>query len=195
MRAFLAVPADPGWVESVRMLVGRIRPRLPRASWARPEAWHLTLKFLGEVTREAGARFAAAIAPRVADVRDAAIAADGPMVLPPRGPARVLGIGFAPGASLDALAGLSAAAEAAARELGNAPDDRAFRPHVTLARIRDPWPPAAVEEFRREVAATRLPPWPVRSVVLYESRLDPAGAVYTALAEWPTAATAVAVRG
>ena len=52
---------------SRRSRLGRERPearrsaaaRLPRASWTRPESWHLTLKFLGEITREAAERFAA----------------------------------------------------------------------------------------------------------------------------------------
>ena len=52
VRAFLAVPPDPGWAESVRELVSRLRPSLPSASWTRPASWHLTLKFLGEVPRE-----------------------------------------------------------------------------------------------------------------------------------------------
>jgi 2'-5' RNA ligase len=55
---------------------------------------------------------------------------------------------------------------------------------VTLARIRDPWPQAAVEEFCEAARAWDFPAWRVRSLVLYRSRLDPAGAVHTPLREW-----------
>ena len=58
MRAFLALPPDPAWTESARGLVAGLQPRLPPASWTRPEAWHLTLKFLGEIPADAAAAFA-----------------------------------------------------------------------------------------------------------------------------------------
>ena len=56
-----------------------------------------------------------------------------------------------------------------------------FQPHVTLARVRDPWPASAVESFRTGRRRVELPPWPVRSCVLFESRLEPSGAVHTPL--------------
>ena len=58
------------------------------------------------------------------------------------------------------------------------------RAHVTFARIRESWPPEAVEQYRREVTAWTFPPWLARSCVLFESRLGPEGAVHTPLYEW-----------
>jgi 2'-5' RNA ligase len=193
VRAFLAVPADPAWVDSAREMVGRLEPALPRASWTRPQAWHLTLKFLGEIDENAAARFSAAIGDAAGDAPESEVASGGAIVLPRRGRPRVLGVGFAPGPGLSSLARLAAKAEEAAVRIGVAPDGRPFHPHVTLARLRDPWPAGAVGAFRSEADRWVFPVWHVRSCVLYRSRLDPSGAVNTPLREWPIPARAAQV--
>jgi 2'-5' RNA ligase len=79
---------------------------------------------------------------------------------------------------------LASDAEDAARRVGADREDRPFRPHVTFARLRRPWPRAAVATYEREVGGWAFPLWPVRGCVLYSSRLGPEGAVHTPLAEW-----------
>ncbi len=187
MRAFLAVPADPAWAESASVLLASLRQSLPKASWTRPESWHLTLKFLGEVSQADAESFAGAMGPRVAEAVGGELVGARPVMFPPRGRPRVLGVGFAPGGVAETLEALGSAAEIEARKIGVAPDGKSFHPHVTLGRIRDPWPPAAVEEFARAVGGWTFPAWSVRSCVLYRSRLDPAGAVHTPIREWAMA--------
>lgn len=188
MRVFLAVPADADWVESARRLVGRLTPALPRASWTRPESWHITLKFLGDIPAEAAERFADAIDDCATAVPGGDLSGGGATLFPPRGRPRVLGIGFAPGSSaLAPLADLAREAETLGRRVGARAEDRPFRPHVTLGRVREPWPAAAIGAFRREADAWVFPEWPVRSCVLYESRLHPSGAIHTPLHAWTLA--------
>jgi 2'-5' RNA ligase len=189
VRVFLAVPGDPDWCASAREFGARWRPRLPPASWTKPESWHLTLRFLGEIDEEAAARFADAIGAST-EVPDVALPPGGPVVFPPHGRPRVVGVGFAPGAGVDAVAGVARTAERAARSIGCAPEERPYRPHVTLARLREPWGRGAVEAFREAAGAWPFPEWRVRAVVLYSSRLDPSGAVHTPLREWPEEAEA-----
>jgi len=190
VRAFLAVPADPAWVGSVRRLVEGLAPRLPRASWTRPESWHLTLRFLGEISEEAADRFAAHLDAAAANVLGGDLRASGPALLPSRGRPRVLGVDFEREGAAETLVEAARAAEAAARAVGCDPVERPFRPHVTLARLRDPWPKPAVEEAARAVREWTFPTWRVRSMVLYRSRLDPAGAVHTPVREWLAVAEA-----
>src|SRR5512141_321195 len=184
VRAFLALPTDPAWAASASEFVASLGCELPRASWTRPSAWHLTIKFLGEAPREALEAFAREIAPGASATVPGDLAPGGATVFPPRGPAKVLGIGFAPSAALDGLATLAAAAEAASRRLSLAREDREFHPHITLARVKDRWPRDPVARYRERAAAWRFPAWRARSCVLYASRLDAAGAVHTPLAEW-----------
>jgi 2'-5' RNA ligase len=184
VRAFLAVPPDPGWVESVTALVSQLRPSLPEASWTRPGSWHLTLKFLGEVPEETLEVFLSAFAPLAAERAPGELSAGGPVVLPPRGAARVLGIGFAESDGLEEIRRLAADAERIARHAGAEREDRPFRPHVTLARVRRPWPRAAVADYTAAVGSWSFPVWPAGGCTLYSSRLAPEGAVHTPIARW-----------
>ncbi|HYK42487.1 MAG TPA: RNA 2',3'-cyclic phosphodiesterase [Thermoanaerobaculia bacterium] len=195
IRAFLALPPDPEWGASAHALVEELRPASPPASWTRPSSWHLTVKFLGQATREALVSFAEAIALQASQMEPGDLPRGGPAVFPSRGPARVLAVGFAPAAALTGLERLAAAAENAARRLGLEREDRPFRPHVTLARLRARWPAAAVDRFRKTAASWPLPAWKARRCVLYASRLGPAGAVHTELAEWPLGAASASAAG
>ena len=66
-------------------------------------------------------------------------------------------------------------------------DQNEFKPHLTLMRIRDHWPPMAIDTFERSLADFQSPPFAVREVTLYLSRLNPQGAVHTALRAFPLA--------
>ena len=183
-RAFLAVPSDGLWVESARGLVARLEQSLPRASWTKPSSWHLTLKFFERITPGEARAFTAAIEPVAAGAVEGDIAASGAVVFPPRGHARVLGVGFASSPALEEITSVARDAEAVARGLGLQEERRPFHPHVTLARLRSPWPSEPVETYRKEVEGWTFPAWHVRSCVLYESRLLREGAVHTPLEEW-----------
>ena len=166
LRLFLAVPADPAWVGSARELVSGLRRATPDASWTRPESWHITLHFLGETSRTLADRFAAEIAPIVEGAAGGELQTSGAMVFPSRGPARVLAVGFAESA---ATASLGLIATEAARLSAQIQDPKPatqnrFHPHVTLARLRRPWPRQAVERFRAEVSEWR-PPSVARSLL------------------------------
>ena len=184
MRAFLAVPSDPMWVESARRLVEQLREKLPRASWTRPEAWHLTLHFLGELAEDAVARFAAEIEPVAMETVPGDLIARPATVFPDRGRPRVLGVGFEASPGVESVSTLAARAAEVAARLGLRTEDRAFHPHVTFARLRESWPRPAVDDYAREVEAWPFPAWNARSCVLFESRLEPAGAVHAPLHEW-----------
>ena len=185
MRAFLAVPSEAMWVESARGLVEKLGGSLPRAVWTRPESWHLTLRFLGDsVSPEFVSGLAEVMEAASLETVPGEILAGPPVVFPERGRPRVVGVGFLPSSGLESVSALAPRAEEAAVELGSPAEDRPFHAHVTFARIRESWPPEAVEQYRREVTAWTFPPWRARSCVLFESRLGPEGAVHTPLYEW-----------
>jgi 2'-5' RNA ligase len=184
MRVFLALPRDRMWIESARGFLESVRRGLPDASWTREESWHVTLKFLGEIEPDQAKAFAAAIAPKALGTVAGELPSGRPVVFPPRGHARVLGIGFGESPVLESIAALAGEAEAIARDMGAEPETREFRPHVTLARIKRPWPRGKVEAWREAAGAWRFPAWQVRSAVLYESRLGRDGATHIPLEEW-----------
>lgn len=183
MRLFVAVdPAEPERRRLAEELVVARRDG-PRAGWSAGHQLHLTLAFLGEV--EEG-RVGAVI-----DALGAAARAGGPFVcrfaaaggFPDLRRPRVLWIGFEPAAPLVALAGVVGAA---LRERGFPLERREAIPHLTLARIRHPWPPGETDRWAGRFADRMAgAPFVVDRLRLVRSRLDPRGAVHEGLAEFP----------
>ena len=116
--------------------VARLREAVDGVAWVAPENLHLTLKFLGgvDVARLALVRDALDSAVRGCPAFDFGVAGLGAFPTPTR--ARVIWAGAGQGGpELQALAGRVDRALAA---VGFAPEERAFSPHVTLGRMRDP---------------------------------------------------------
>ena len=196
VRAFLAVPSSQAWIESAQDLVARLRRSLPNASWTKPTSWHLTLVFLGEIPSVEARSFAEEFGPAARSFAGGEMSTSGAVVFPPHGPARVLAAGFASSATTESLVRLAREAHSiAARSIDRSTftDHKPFHPHVTLARIRRPWPPESVDSFREELDAWKFPPWPADRCVLYESRLERDGAVHTPMGEWHLAESAPGV--
>lgn len=165
--------------------------RAALAAWARaavgndPElrlvdagALHLTLAFLGERPDADAAVLAPALARvlgRSVPPRDACVLE--PLWLAPRRP-HVLTVAVAdPSGLLGAL--VSGVTDACARAIDWQPERRAFRPHVTVARVRR-------NAHVRPRALPALPdaaraPWATGGVTLLRSRTGGGGAQYEAL--------------
>lgn len=123
----LEVPAD------VCGILAALRTDLDGARWTRPEQLHLTLRFLGDTDAEQVPVLEAAFAEIT--VSPLALRFDDLAAFPsPRQP-HVLVAQVAPN---DALLDLQRQIETAVQALGWEPEDRPFRPHVTLARLKRP---------------------------------------------------------
>ncbi|HXI32185.1 MAG TPA: RNA 2',3'-cyclic phosphodiesterase [Vicinamibacterales bacterium] len=146
--------------------------------WVKPEQAHLTLVFIGNVD---DARVPAVVEAIRADIDAPPIDAvfEGAGVFPPRGAPRVLWIGV--GAGAGELVDLQRVLASRIAALGLPLEDRAFHPHLTLARWRESRP---ADRDRALAAAPRGVVGRARidGATLYQSRLSPAGPSYTALA-------------
>ena len=182
VRAFFAVEL-PELVrsEAVRV-VEALRLELPRGvRWVPDHNLHLTLKFLGQVSRDALPKLLARAAARL--VRETAfpVTLTGAGAFPNARGARVLWIGIGEGRGQ--LAKLARKLDAAGKGVGASRDRRPYRAHLTVGRLREP----------RPIALERVPGpdacgFSVDEVVLYESRLSSSGSVYTPLARLPLGA-------
>ena len=89
---------------------------------------------------------------------------------------------------LDALTRLQQDAEAAINGLGYPPEERPFRPHITLGRPRRNLSDAQRGRIGEVVAALAPPArvsWQVEAVDVMRSELHPSGARYTILGSVP----------
>jgi RNA 2',3'-cyclic 3'-phosphodiesterase len=185
MRLFIAVNFPSGVLADLDGRVARLRPRLPSASWTRPESHHLTLAFLGEQPESLIESIARPLAKAVASAEPFEALLAGCGFFPNARRARVGWVGAEPGEKFIALA---AGVRDVVTANGVTLDRGEFRPHLTLMRIRDAWPPASIDLFSRSLKEYRSEAFPVDAVTLFSSRLDAKGAVHTPQRAFPLGA-------
>lgn len=175
-RLFVALPLP----EPVRRQLALIGGGVPGARWLVPENYHITLRFIGEVT------------PRIADdivgeldrIRAApfAVAIRGLDFFADRRRARSL---HARVVASEALNGLAARVGAALARVPGCPrDDKRFTPHVTLARLQR----AEGDRLAALIGADgdlAPPPWQAAWFGLYSSHLGGDQAHYTLEERFP----------
>ncbi len=162
MRLFVALTPPAAVVEELRDTVAALRPLAPELRWARPEQWHLTLAFLGEVPE--GPR--ADLAERLGR----AARRHSPIALSCRGGGRFSGrvLWTRVDGDRDALRRLVGSTRAAARRSGLVVDERPYRPHITLARSSAP---VDLRPLVERLAAFRGTPWFADTLHLVHSEL------------------------
>ncbi|HJS58700.1 MAG TPA: RNA 2',3'-cyclic phosphodiesterase [Vicinamibacteria bacterium] len=175
IRAFVALDLDQAARERLEGAIEVLKPQLAGMKWVRPNAIHLTLRFLGPSTPDA----LECLKPRLASAAFACSAADARLtgfgLFPERGAPRVLWVGLEFAAP---LLKLQADTEAASVGCGFAPEPRRFAPHLTLGRWREHGPRPALPDVGMGVAH-------LDRLVLYRSELRRGGAIYTPLATFP----------
>ena len=168
--------------ESLRLLLKehsqKVREAVPEAaaSWSRPDNIHLTVKFFGNVD-EAKIPAISAAAERVAKEFSAIqIAVGGTGVFPKPNRPQVLWIGIHdPSATLSELN--KRLEDEFARE-GFPKEERAFRPHLTIARIRKTHDASRLAQTHLGMKFSEVD-LTLNELILFRSELSPKGSKYT----------------
>lgn len=170
-RLFVAIlPTEP-----VRATLTGLLDGVARAHWTPPRQLHLTLRFLGDVTRNDRETIEQALA--TVRVKPFFIAVRGAGRFPPRGRPSVIWAGLEEHPHLHQLRQQIDDSLLAARvrfEL------RPFVPHITVARTGSA-APGAVEQWLKRHRKFEGPAWRVDAFHLFSSELGPAGAEHHAL--------------
>lgn len=177
VRAFIAFEIPDDVRLQIAAACDELRSGLPTARWTRPQSWHLTLKFLGEAPTGVLGAFTASLEPAVKGLGIASARLQGSGFFPSPANPRVAWIG----GDVVGAAAVVAAVEEAAAAAGFARDRRPWSLHLTLARLRSRWPRAAVDRFLKWGAELSLDSFDCAEIVLFQSSLEPGGAVYTPL--------------
>ena len=180
LRVFCAVELPDELRARAAERVRRLRSEFPevRASWERPEKLHITLKFLGELEPARVEELSRAAARAVATVEPFDLIVDEPGSFPPHGQPRVLWLGIRDDSG--SLAFMHRALEEACAAVGFARESRAFRPHLTLARLRSPHGASELAAAHRD-APFGPQSFKVSELVVMRSELGPGGSRYTPL--------------
>lgn len=176
MRLFLALELSPPVTAAAEEAIAPLRTLEPGLSWTVAERRHLTLKFIGDGDDALVERLIPAIDGVAARHRPTAMRLEGVGAFPSFRKARVLWIGVEGEPRLELL---HHDLELACADAGVEVEGRAFRPHVTIARVRAP---LDVERARALARAARRIPFSatqdVTAITLFDSVLAPSGARY-----------------
>lgn len=184
MRLFLASSFPDEVLRDLNERVAAIKPRLPAGSWVRPEAQHLTFAFLGDHDESIVDRISTPLQQSIGAMPRFEAALRGCGFFPNPRHARVAWIGLDPEKNFGYVA---RAVREVVTKNGVELDRADFKAHLTLIRIRDPWPPASIDLFSRSLRDYRSAAFPVDHVTLYSSQLNPKGAIHTPLRKFSLA--------
>jgi RNA 2',3'-cyclic 3'-phosphodiesterase len=177
-RMFFAVELPPEVCTQLREHIAKLRAQAPDAtvSWSRVENIHLTLKFFGNVATDRIAAISEAASRAVREFSSFEIKVGDTGVFPNPRRAQVLWIGISdPSGKLSAL---QARLENECASVGFEKEDRAYRPHLTIARIRKPHGDRHLADAHLQV---KFAPVAVtlKELVLFRSELSSKGSKYT----------------
>jgi 2'-5' RNA ligase len=192
MRLFIALDIDEAIRTRIARFVEGVNGFATDARWVRPESLHVTLKFIGEQPESS----VDAIKHALSSIHLCAseIHFRGYGFFPTAKSPRVFWIGLDSGPELTALAALIDDKMAAQ---GIPKEDRAYSPHLTLARgaggsgsprrNKADAPNRIFQRLQEKLAALPAPEFgtlTAREFFLYQSQLSPKGSKYTKLARF-----------
>ena len=181
MRAFIAIDLPEPLRAALAEAQLNFRSACRDARWTRPEGIHLTLKFLGEISDAQTKQVVEALA-QIGRFEPFSVEVKGFGFFPQAQRPRVFWAGVA---APPALAELAARVESPMEKIGFAREDRAFSPHLTLARFHVPRPQPALEAAVAGRTTTSLGKFEAPEFFLFESKLSPQGAQYRKVMRFP----------
>ena len=202
-RLFVAVPLPAEAMRAVAALVEGVRAadgaalvgpsgatgRGHDVRWVRLDGLHVTLRFLGPTVDPGHEEVGRAVEEIAATASPFDIRLAGAGAFPDPSRPRALWLGIADGAP--ELATLARALNTALVDRGWSPDDRPFRPHLTVARSDGVRAGPRIARALIAASAGLSIGWQARSVVLFESLTGGGPARYVPLRDAPFAGTAV----
>ena len=179
IRAFIAFELP----ENVRAAIGRVQERFAayrfKVRWVKITNIHLTLKFLGNIGREQIVPIETAILKATADFNPLTLAAKGVGVFPSIKRPRVIWVGVSEQTPM--LMQLQKSIDEQLSTIGYAQENRSFKAHLTIGRVKSRIVPRQLAAAIEEITAFEPEPFAADSVILYQSDLQPAGPIYTRL--------------
>ncbi|WP_111640636.1 RNA 2',3'-cyclic phosphodiesterase [Marinimicrobium alkaliphilum] len=170
-RLFIAIELP----DAVTAELGALREPGLKARWLEPAQMHLTVSFLGDLDDGVSSDRLSRALEGVA-IEPLSVQVQGVGCFGPADQARVLWAGVGPIGPLVELKGKVDRRLAAA---GLSTDNRAYRPHITLARFGRGGGDVGALLSRHKIFS--LPPFGVSHVALFRSFLQPEGSRYTVI--------------
>ena len=183
LRAFVAFDISAAMRRELTRVQEDLRERLEGdISWVKPENIHLSLRFLGTITPRQVEQ-AKIILQEVAKINNRFTVDLGTVnAFPHTHNPRVIWVGIKTG--FNELNQINGHLEEKLSHTGFTSDDRAFYPHLSLARVKQLKNRATFSACIDEITP-RFVSTSIERISLFKSTLQPGGPVYTLLAESP----------
>lgn len=183
IRAFLALEPP----EDILQAVGRLQDKLKREisgriSWTKPQGQHLTLKFFGDISTDDVKNICTVVQKRVAAAAPLNLKIEKLGVFPDARRPRVLWCGIT--GDEEKLLVIQKQLDKDFAGIGFPGEERPFRAHLTLARIKDVHGLTGVSEALTKHSGFTAGDFIGKELILFQSRMTPQGALYTRLAEF-----------
>jgi 2'-5' RNA ligase len=186
VRSFIAVELPSSIVEELSSLSQDIRVESQGISWVRPSAFHLTLRFLGDVSGDKILPLTAALEECAGHNLPFNLRVEGLGAFPNISHPRVIWVGIS--GEIGRLCSLKKEMDELILPLGFATEARSFTPHLTLARVKNGISLADKENLKQKVTGGGRKSgnsFRVEFISLMESKLTSDGAKYSPLYRAP----------
>lgn len=183
IRTFLAIELPAEIKAELSKIQKRLKPKIEGVRWTRPEGIHLTLKFFGYLMGDDCRKISDAAKAGIEGVKPFTLELGTIGAFPGPTKPRVIWIGI--GGQTKELIDLQKSLDRNFEQIGFSPEDRAFKPHLTLGRLKVPGSAVGFPKVLEEGKNYQAGSFRCGGLVLFRSDLRPEGAIYTKLEEYP----------
>ncbi len=180
-RAFLALPLAPFFQSDVTPFLERLKKDYPKIRWVSSSEIHATLHFFGTVNAKEISKISDLVAPITSRWKPFEIYLKEIGVFPNPGRPRVIWVGIQGDTS--SLIDLQQRIEEGLRSNGFPCEEREFKPHLTLGRVKEGL--FSIEKIEFKATSVRK----MRELTLFQSQLTPQGSHYEIIETYPFASS------
>ena len=177
IRTFVALKIPSKLEAAFEDLISELRQFESDVKWVKPASIHITLKFLGEITAEEVEAVCDGVASGVKGMSKFNLKTESKGAFPSINRPRVFWVGLH-SENKEKLLQLQKSIEAELEERGFPKEKRAFKPHLTIGRVRSPRGIHSVSKVFSDYQSPEIE-IPVETVLVMKSELTRQGAIYT----------------
>lgn len=182
IRSFLALPLAPSFETEVSPLIEALKGECPQIRWVRASQIHVTLHFFGSITTEALETISRTVSRVTHETQPLSVSLSELGGFPHLTRPRVIWLGL--DGEIEKLKILQASLERGLKKEGFECEERPFKPHLTLGRVKEGRELRDFHPLSFRPTETKM----IREIVLFQSHLTPGGATYEAIATYPLSA-------
>ena len=179
IRSFLAIELPRHIMEKIEEVQKDLKSSRADVRWVSPEKIHLTLKFFGNIDETMIDSIVNSIEGPVHKTSPFSLLARRIGAFPHLKNPRVIWMGLED--SKEALAPFQKEVELKLKEIGFEPEDRPFRPHLTIGRVNSNRGRNELLGMVEKHLEEEFGEFAVERVILFRSDLRPSGPIYTPL--------------